>query len=74
MSILSRIILAAAVCWAVSALANTLSGGIGQNIGGGIGVFDQGISSGHGTAGVSNPCTGAVDLSLGCPQPMLGVN
>ena len=23
--------------------------------------------------GVPNPCTGAIDLSLGCPQPMLGL-
>ena len=40
---------------------------IGQNIGGGIGNFDNGINKGAGgNKGIPNPCTGVINLSLGC--------
>lgn len=49
-------------------------GGVGQNIGGGISQFDNGISYG-GTGGFTPPvgCSGTIDGSEGCPLPMLGI-
>lgn len=66
MSTLSKALVVISLFWVAQTLANTISGGIGQNIGGGIGVFDQGISSGHSVSGVVSSCAGVIDLSVGC--------
>jgi len=50
-----------------------LSSSITPQLGGGIGGFDGGISFGIKATPLS-PCgVGAIDLSAGCPMPMLGV-
>ena len=75
MSIPNRLALGILLLLAICGLAYAQNlGGIGQNIGGGISTeFDGGLSGiQHGFVGTPSICTGTIDLSTGCAQPMLG--
>jgi hypothetical protein len=54
----------------LAAYAN-ISGGIGQNIGGGIGGFDQGVNGGGGGKPLAACGNGTIDLSKGCTLGVL---
>ena len=70
MRIISELALALLIASAVLAAAQTID----PQIGGGIGFsFDGGIAGKKAASSPPSSCAGALDLSAGCPLPMLGV-